>query len=306
MSVSGWFKPVGPSGFGYSSTAEDVTEGLDLRGRRILITGCNSGIGLETMRVLALRGATVIGTARTTAKATEAAATMTGTIEAVACELSDPPSVRACVTTVAAGAPLDAIVCNAGVMALPRHESRFGVEMHLLTNHVGHFLLVTGLLDRLAPHGRVVMLSSGAHHNPYEGGIAFDNLEGSRGYDQWKAYGQSKLANLLFSNELARRFAGTGKTSNAVHPGVIRTNLVRHMPGIAGFAMTLARPLLFKSIPEGAATQTWAATHPSLQGVSGEYFADCNTAPRSRYARDPELAARLWQATEAIVAGLPA
>ncbi len=231
MSLVALFKKKGPCGFGYGSTAEEVTAGLSLAGKTILVTGCNSGLGKETLRVLALRGARVLGTARTAAKAQEACAEV-GAAGATgfACELADPASVRACAEAVARdGARLDAIVCNAGIMALPRRETAHGVELQLFTNHIGHFILVTALLDRLADAGRVVMLSSAAHKSAPRVGIEFYDLAAERRYAPWRAYGQSKLANILFARELARRLAGTRKTANAVHPGVIRTNLGRHM-----------------------------------------------------------------------------
>lgn len=295
----------GPSGFGYGSTAEDVTEGLSLHGKTILVTGCNSGLGLETMRVLAKRGARVIGTARTEAKAKEAADRVGGTIVPVACELSEPASVRACVATVAALEwKLDAIVCNAGIMMLPTLQTAHGYELQFFTNHIGHFILVTGLLDRLTEDGRVVMLSSEGHKMAPKAGIELDNLDGSRGYNDLRMYGQSKLANLLFAKELSRRFTGTHRTANAVHPGVIDTNLTRHVGAVQRTAMKLAGPLLLKSVEEGAATQVFAATHPSLRDVSGEYLASSNVSKASKHAGDPELARKLWEASEKIAAAV--
>lgn len=306
MSLYELFTSKGPSGFGYGSTAEQVTEGLSLAGKTILVTGCNSGLGLEAVRVLALRGAKVIGTARTIEKAKEACASVTGQTVPVACELSDPASVRAAVAAITQGGHLlDAIICNAGIMALPKLEKGHGLELQFFTNHIGHFMLVTGLLDRLTETGRVVMLSSTAHRNAPREGIQFDNLDGAKGYGAWAAYGQSKLANLLFAKELARRFAGTKKTANGVHPGVIRTNLSRSMNPVARFAFGVFGPLAMKSVPQGAATEVFVATHPSLEGVSGKYFADCNvTTPRAD-ADDAALARRLWEESERIVAGLP-
>jgi WW domain-containing oxidoreductase len=305
MSLYSLLKPNGPSGFGYGSTAEEVTDGLSLRGKTMLVTGCNSGLGLETLRVLALRGARVLGTARTLDKARAACGAVTGETVPLACELADPRSVRACVEAVKGqGLWLDAIVCNAGIMALPKLQQAHGMELQLFTNHVGHFILVTGLLDRLADGGRVVMLSSRAHEMAPGEGIRFDDLSGQQGYQAWQAYGQSKMANLLFAKELSRRLAGTGKTANAVHPGVIKTNLGRHMNPVARVAFGLVGPLALKSVAQGAATQTYVATHPSLAGVTGQYFADCNVARPRRDAEDPALAARLWEVTEGIVAGL--
>lgn len=306
MSFVEFFKSKGPSGFGYGSTAEQVTQGLSLEGQTYLVTGCNSGLGLETLRVLALRGAQVVGTARTLEKAQQACASVTGRTVPLACELSEPASVRAAVAEVKArGLRLDGVIANAGIMALPKRETAFGVELQLFTNHVGHFLLVTGLLEQLTDTGRVVMLSSSAHGMAPKAGIEFDNLDGAKGYRDWTAYGQSKLANLLFAKELARRFAGTRRTANAVHPGVIATNLARHMNPVMTAAWSVAGPLFLKSIPQGAATQVFVATHPAVASVSGEYFADCNVAKARADANDAALAQKLWAVTEELVATLP-
>ena len=306
MSIYGLIAGTGPSGFGYASTAEQVTEGLRLAGKTILVTGCTSGLGLETLRVLTLRGAKVIGTARSIDKAEQACAAVGGDTVALACELSEPASVRACVEAViATGVQLDAIICNAGIMALPRLETKHGYELQFFTNHIGHFILVTGLLDRLGASGRVVMLSSDMHKRAPRAGIELDNLDGKQRYGAWRNYGQSKLANILFAKQLARRVAGTGRTANAVHPGVIATNLIRHMNPAASFLYATVGPLFLKSIPQGAATQVFVATHPSIAGVSGEYFADCNVAAARSDASDDVLAAKLWKASERIVAGLP-
>ena len=226
MSLVSLLKGKGENGFGYGSTAEEVTAGRDLSGKTVLLTGCNAGLGLETLRVLAVRGAHVIATARTADKASAAIeeAGAAGKATPLACELSEPSSVRACVASVRAlDRPLTAIICNAGIMALPRLKQKHGYELQFLTNHIGHFILVTGLLDRLADDGRVVMLSSEAHRSAPATGIELDNLSGAAGYRGWTAYGQSKLANLLFAAELGRRFAGSERTAYSVHPGVIKT-----------------------------------------------------------------------------------
>lgn len=305
MPIQTLFFGKGASGFGYGSTAEEVTAGLSLAGKNILVTGCNSGLGLETMRVLALRGAHVLGTARTEAKAREAGSSVTGSTSPFACELSEPSSVRACVESVKkSGVRLDAVICNAGIMALPKLEKLFGYEKQFFTNHIGHFMLVTGLLDALADEGRVVMLSSSAHTMAPKEGIQFDNLSGDRGYKPWTAYGQSKLANLLMAKELGRRFAGTKKTANAVHPGVIQTNLGRSMPGFQQFVFGLVGPLVLKSVGQGAATETYVAVHPDAAKINGEYFADCNVAKPRADADDRALAEKLWSESERIVAAL--
>lgn len=295
----------GASGFGYASTAEEVTEGLALRGKNVLITGVNSGLGQESARVLALRGARIFGAARTREKAAEACAAFGADAVPLACELSDPASVRACVAEVRErGEALDVLLCNAGIMALPKRELQHGQELQFLTNHVGHFLLVTGLLGQLTERARVVMLSSSAHGMAPPGGIQWDDLTLEKNYKPWVAYGQSKLANLLFARALARRFAGTSKTANAVHPGVIATNLGRHMGVVANALSGIASAVALKNVGEGAATQCYVASHPSLEGVSGEYFADCNLAKCSRYGRDDALAERLWTVTEELAAKL--
>ncbi|MGB8331249.1 MAG: SDR family oxidoreductase [Polyangiales bacterium] len=307
MSLLAMFKGNGPSGFGYGSTAEDVTQGLDLSGRTILLTGCNSGIGKETLRVLAKRGAHVIAAARTVDKAQDACSAVDGQTTPVACELSEPSSVQACAARVAEmGRPLDAIICNAGIMAPPRLEQKHGYELQFFTNHIGHFILVTALLDTLANQGRVVVLSSDAHKGAPREGIQFDNLSGERQYRPWASYGQSKLANLLFANHLAKRLAGSGKTANSLHPGVIHTNLARSMNPIAKLALSIGAPLLLKSIPEGAATTCYVAVHPSLDGVTGQYFADCNVSVSSAHGRDEAMAAKLWEVSEQIAAEVTA
>jgi NAD(P)-dependent dehydrogenase (short-subunit alcohol dehydrogenase family) len=302
MSLYAMLAHNGPSGFGYGSTAQDVVSALDLHGKTILLTGCNSGIGAEALRALAGRGATVIGAARSEDKARAACADAPGSVP-VACELSEPSSVRACVARVKEQpGPLAAIICNAGIMALPTLSVKHGLELQFLTNHVGHFLLVTGLLDKLALDGRVVVLSSDAHRAAPKGGIDFDNLAGERGYSGWQAYGRSKLANLLFAKQLARRFRGSKRVANAVHPGVIATNLDRHMSPLVGVGLALARPLALKTPAQGAATEVWAAVHPDAAGLSGEYLSHCNVAKARALALDEPLAEQLWTKTEQIIA----
>lgn len=306
MSLYERFAKNGPSGFGYGSTAEEVTAGLSLAGKTYLLTGCNSGLGFETMRVLAMRGARIVAAARTEAKASEATAKLQGDFVSVACELSSAPSVHACVEDVKSrGITLDGIICNAGIMALPKLEKAHGYELQFVTNHVGHFILVNGLLDRLGDDGRVVVLSSEAHRQAPRGGIDFDNLDGSKGYSSFGAYGRSKIANILFAKSLARRFRGTKRTANSVHPGVIDTNLARNMHRLVGVFYAVAAPIALKTIPQGAATQVYVATNPALDGVSGEYFSNCNVARPRRDGTDDDTAERLWNVTEEIVAKLP-
>ncbi|MFH1811326.1 MAG: SDR family oxidoreductase [Pseudomonadota bacterium] len=305
MSLVALFMGKGPNGFGNGSTAEEVTEGLDLSGKTYLLTGCNSGIGLESLRVLGLRGAHVIAAARTEDKA-RAALEQTGTAGTpVACELSEPASVRAAVEQVRAlRRPLDAILCNAGIMALPKRELQHGYEAQFFTNHIGHFILVTGLLDQLTSDGRVVMVSSSAHRTAPAQGIEFDNLDASKSYGAFRNYGQAKLANLLFARQLARRFQGSGRTAFAVHPGVIPTNLARHMNPVAAVGMAVVAPLFMKSAAQGAATQIYVATGSVDPSQSGSYFADCNPARPARQGQDDALAEKLWQVSEQIAASV--
>lgn len=301
MALIGWVLAKGASGFGYASTATHVTAGIDLKGKTYLVTGVRTGLGALTVSTLQSRGAYVIATARRVEDA--AAALKGGAGTPLSCELADPASVRACVVSIKAlGRKLDGIIANAGVMAIGSLETKLGLELQFLTNHVGHFILVTGLLDQLTEKGRVVMVSSDAHLGAPKVGIDFDNLDGSKGYKRWAFYGQSKLANLLFARALAKRLEGTGRTANAIHPGMIVTELGRHMNFAMRLGMAVSRPLVLKSIPEGAATQCYVATHPAAAGVNGEYWADCNLKKSSHNGRDLALAEKLWAKTEEIVA----
>lgn len=295
--------PVGP--FGKDSTAEEVTEGLDLTGRTALVTGANSGLGYETMRVLALRGAHVIGTARTLEKAQEACASIPtdrGRTTPLALELTDFPGVVAAAGQVQAmNAPLDMLICNAGVMEIPTLEQVYGLEKHFVTNHLGHFILTLQLLPQLraAPQGRVVMVASNqAIRSAPAAGIVLDNLSGERDYEPQKAYGQSKLANMLFARELARRLqnsgAGSTVTINAITPGVVMTNLGRYLPWYELLTARLFGWAFMKSLEAGAATQVYVATAPALDGVSGYIFRDCNPALVGGQSENDDLAARLW------------
>jgi NAD(P)-dependent dehydrogenase (short-subunit alcohol dehydrogenase family) len=289
--------------FDKNSSAEDASRGVDLSGKTALVTGVNSGIGFETMRVLALRGAHVIGTARTQAKAAEAARRIDGTVTPLECELEDPASIRACAAAVEAlGKPLDICIANAGIMALPKLERVNGIEKQFATNHLGHYLLIRSLQAQIeaARSARVVIVSSAAHVQAPAAGIEFDNLSGERDYRPWRAYGQSKLANILFAKTLATRLP-SGRTANALHPGVIATNLARHMnPLLAGVANAAMR-LFSKSVAQGAATSCYVATRPELSGITGQYFSDCALIEPSRLARDDALAQRLWETSAKLV-----
>jgi NAD(P)-dependent dehydrogenase (short-subunit alcohol dehydrogenase family) len=249
-----------------------------------------------------LRGAHVVGTARTLERGQEACASIEGKATPAVLELSDFDSVVACAESIRAlDVPVDALVCNAGVLQMQLQQVR-GLEMQFVVNHLGHFILVNRLLDRViaAQQGRVVVVGSMSHAQPPPGGIQFDNLSG-QGWER-QAYGHSKLANGLFSFELAKRLAGTRATSNSLHPGVVATNIMRNLNftppagganrggGGGGFS--------FEEPAQGAATSCYLASHPSLAGVTGLYFVDCNPAEQSALQKDPALAARLWQVSE--------
>lgn len=289
--------PRGP--FGVSSTAEEVTAGLDLSGRNVVITGCNSGLGYETMRVLAARGAHVIGTARTAEKAEKACASVTGKTTPMVLELGSYDSIHACTDAIGAlDMPLDVLMCNAGIMALPELRLINGLEAQFAVNHLGHFLFTTNLLPAVkkAENARIVILSSCAHFGAPETGIEFDNLDGSKSYAPWVAYGQSKLANGLFAAELSRRLAGTGITANSAHPGVIKTNLGRYMAPRKDDRKD--EDIYDKDTPQGAATQAYLAAHPAPASISGQYFVDCNPALASEHMYNEQMAARLWEVSE--------
>ena len=289
----------------------DVVAGIDLSGKRAIVTGAASGIGIETARALASAGAEVTIAARDMGRAAEVAADITTTTgnEAIlvsSLELNDRGSIDA----LAAGweGPLHILVNNAGVMALPELElTPEGWERQFATNHLGHFALTVGLHDALAAAGnaRIVSVSSRAH---LQSPVVFEDIHfSSRAYNPWLAYGQSKTANVLLAVEATRRWGGEGITANSLHPGAIaETNLSRHIdPETLERARTSGR-YNFKTSEQGAATSALVASSPLLEGIGGRYFDDCNEAvlqePGSEpsegvmpYALDPEAAERLWE-----------
>lgn len=276
------------SQFTRSSTAEEVTAGLNLAGKTAVVTGCNSGIGLETMRVLAMRGAHVIGTARTLDKGKEACSRIKGKTTPVALELTDFKSVAACADAIRAmNVDIDMLILNAGITLIDWQQVN-GIEKQFVVHHLGHFILTQRLLDRVtaAKQGRVVVVGSGNHRDAPEGGIQFDDLSGRTWYR--RAYAHSKLANGLFSLELSQRLRNTRATSNCLSPGPVQTNIRRDLPA-------RLTPANLKSPAQGAATVCYVATHPLVAGVSGEYFSDCNPASQGAYQTDRAMAAKLWQ-----------
>lgn len=294
--------PVGS--FDAESTAEEVTQGLDLSGKVALITGCNSGIGYETMRVLALRGAHVIGTGRTMEKAQKACDSVEGKTTPVALELSDFQSAVDCADRVKElGLPIDILILNAGVGSFGELELINGIERIFTINYLGHFVLVNRLLPLVqqAEHGRIVHVGSrqGYIAAPAQG-IDFDNLRGEKAFDAEQAYGRSKLANALFSLQLSKQLNPAQTTSNVIHPGFVKTNIARDAPTFIRVAFDLLGPFITKTPAQGAATQTYVATASALAGVSGAYFEDCNPVHIGgpNHVFDEDMAAKLWSVSE--------
>ncbi|SDZ19323.1 NAD(P)-dependent dehydrogenase, short-chain alcohol dehydrogenase family [Amycolatopsis xylanica] len=299
--------------FGYASTAAEVIEGIDLTGRRAIVTGGASGIGVETARALAGAGAEVTLAVRNLEAGNRVADEIGKGVLVAHLDLGDQASVAA--FTAAWDGPLDILVNNAGVMATPETRTPEGWELQFATNHLGHFTLAKGLHRALAAAdgARVVSVSSSAH---LRSGIVFDDIHfRDREYEAWSAYGQSKTANVLFAVEATRRWADDGITVNALMPGSIQTALQRHVDPeeiarLRAAAGSELRP--WKTTEQGAATSVLLATSPLLDGVGGKYFEDCNEAepnqpgsPRgvAAYALDPEAAERLWVVTEDMLAG---
>jgi NAD(P)-dependent dehydrogenase (short-subunit alcohol dehydrogenase family) len=301
------------TGFGFETTALEVVEGVDLSGRRAVVTGGASGIGVETVRALATAGAQVTIAARDLDAGQRVASsliTATGNkkISVAQLDLASQESVQAFARNW--DGPLHLLINNAGVMATPLTRTPEGWELQFATNHLGHFTLTRGLFNSLRAEGaRVVNVSSSAH---LMGEVVFDDIHfETREYERWEAYGQSKTANILFGIEAGRRWASEGITMNALMPGSIATNLQRHLTQdelqerirLSG-AATGRR---MKTPEQGAATTLVVATSPLLEGLSGRYFENCDEAlPNAggvlsgvaAYAQDAEAAAQLWKVSE--------
>ena len=313
------------SEFGFESTADDVLEGKDLSGRTALVTGGYSGLGQETARAMAAKGAHIILSGRDATKlsaAADAIAEQTGaTVDTLKCDLASLDSIRkAAAEANERFEKIDLLINNAGVMACDQAKTADGFEMQFGTNHVGHFLL-TNLLVPLLEKGerpRIVNLSSRGHHIAP---VDFDdpNFE-SREYDKWVSYGQSKTANVLFAVGLEKRLSDKGIHAYSLHPGGIMTNLGRHMSDqdMADLMERIRKnaeergetPEPFKTIPQGAATTCWAATAEELEGNGGLYCENCHVADQDdestgggvrSYAIDPDKADRLWSMSEEMV-----
>ena len=313
--------------FGATSTTDDVLAGIDLSGKRVLVTGVSAGLGVETARALAAHGAQVVGTARDLAKAERATSAIRapgtgGGLELVELDLASLESVRACADTlVAAGRPFDAVIANAGVMRTPFGHTADGFETQFGTNHLGHFVLVNRIASLIAPGGRLVNVASSGHRYA-DVDLDDPNFERTP-YDPMVAYGRSKTANILFAVEFDRRHRGRGMRASALHPGGIKTELGRHMDTddldklVATINAQLAAdgqpPFQWKTIPQGAATSVWSAFVAPAEHVGGRYCENCQVSeiteglispvsPGVRpYALDPEHAKALWAKSEAMV-----
>jgi NAD(P)-dependent dehydrogenase (short-subunit alcohol dehydrogenase family) len=294
--------------FTASSTADEVIAGADLSGKRAVVTGGASGIGIETARVLAGAGADVTIAVRNVEAGRRTADDIHeingAKIQVAALDLSSPASVRA--FTSSWEGPLHILVNNAGVMAPPLTRTPEGWELQFATNHLGHFALATGLHSALAAAdgARIASVASSGHlFSP----VVFEDIHfNDREYQPWLGYGQSKTANILFAVEAHRRWAGEGITVNALHPGSIATNLQRHVPQEELDRMReQVRGSTFRKTPaQGAATSILVVTSPELEGVGGQYFEDCAVAAPNQpgefrgvgaHALDPEAAERLWE-----------
>jgi NAD(P)-dependent dehydrogenase (short-subunit alcohol dehydrogenase family) len=294
--------------FGATSTAAEVIAGIDLNGRRAIVTGASSGIGVETVRALAGAGAEVTLAVRDVDAGQRVAKEIAGNTDVRQLDLADQTSVRA----FAAGwrGPLHILVNNAGIMRTPELRTPQGWELQFATNHLGHFAFSLGLHPALAAAGgaRVVSLSSRGHQ---DAPVDLDDPHFERRpYDPGIAYGQSKTANVLFAVEAATRWLPDGIAVNAVHPGPIWTNLMRHMDE-ADLERVRGMGYTFKTPEQGAATSVLVATSPLLDGVTGRYFEDCNEAKPhlsgqlsgvAAHALDPAAAARLWQLSLRLIA----
>ena len=316
---------------GATSTTDNVLSGVDLHGKRILVSGVSAGLGVETARALAARGASVIGTARDLEKARQAttearrgAEAAGGRIDLISLDLASLESVRACADKLQEdGKPIDVIIANAGVMATPFGKTADGFETQFGTNHLGHFVLVNRLVSLIPAGGRVISLASSGHR--YADVDLDDPGFEHTPYDPFVAYGRAKTANILFAVAFDQRHRTRGVRAAAVHPGGIQTELNRHMdPGQmtklldtinSQLASEGKGPFQFKTIPQGAATSVWAAVVASAEEIGGRYCENCHVShavaddvvitPISegvrRYALDTANAEALWRKSEEMV-----
>jgi NAD(P)-dependent dehydrogenase (short-subunit alcohol dehydrogenase family) len=315
------------SAFGFETTALEVVKGHDLSGYEVIVTGGASGLGTETVKALASVGARVTLAARDVTKAQAVADELmkslnVKTIEVEQLDLTSIKNINAFVQRyLAKDRPLNILINNAGIMACPEGKTADGFELQIGTNHFGHFALFKGLIPALKAgkaksrkNSRVVSVGSLAHVRQ---AVDCNDLHWkTRDYDKWLAYAQSKTANSLFSVELTRRYQSEGIVSNSLHPGVIQTNLGRHMDE-ADLEMMKGRPYKFKTVPQGASTQVWAAISAEFENIGGLYLNDTqigqlgtleevgqNQSGYLAHAVDPEAATKLWDLTEKEIAAV--
>lgn len=315
--------------FGATSTTDDVLAGVDLSGKRILITGVSAGLGVETARALVAHGASVVGAARNLKKAEEATAPVRaaiaegkGTFELIELDLASFASIRAATDKlVADNRTFDVVIANAGVMAAPFGHTTDGFETQFGTNHLGHFLFVNRIAGLIAPGGRLVNVASSGHRFA-DVDLDDPNFEHTP-YDPWVAYGHSKTANILFAVEFDRRHKARGVRATALHPGGINTELGRHV-GLDTLKAMIERinadlaaegkpPYKWKTIPQGAATSVWAGLVADADEVGGRYCENCHVSEVTdglinpvaegvrSYAIDPDRARALWAKSEELV-----
>lgn len=299
------------SGFSLSSTAEEVTHGIDGSGLTAIVTGTTHGIGIETARVLALRGVHVIMGVRNINAGKIVREEILkeipkAKVDVMELDLSSMASVRKFASGFNSSAlPLNILINNAGICAPPFTLSKDNIELQFATNHLGHFLLTDLLLDTMKKtateskkEGRIINVSSDGHGYTYDEGILFDKINDESSYQRWRAYGQSKLANILHANELARNFKeeGVGITANSLHPGCIGTNIVSREVGqtMPPDLRKMLGKIVVKTIQQGASTTCYVALNPKVKGISGKFFVDSNVAEPSSQANDTDLAKKLW------------
>jgi NAD(P)-dependent dehydrogenase (short-subunit alcohol dehydrogenase family) len=319
------------STFGATSTTEDVLAGINLAGKRFLVTGVSAGLGVETARSLAAHGAQVVGAARDLKKAAAATAEVRkdadangGSFELVELDLASLKSVRACADgLVKKGEPFDVVIANAGVMATPFGHTSDGFETQFGTNHLGHFVLINRIASLIKDGGRLINLSSSGHRFS---NVDLDDPNFERTpYEPFVAYGRSKTANILFAVAFDKRHRSRGVRAAAVHPGGIRTELARHMDPsqlqalVDRITQEAAKegkgPFEWKTVPQGAATSVWAAVIAPTDEIGGQYCENCHVGkivPDNvtitaisegvrGYALDPNNAEALWKKSEEMV-----
>jgi len=276
---------------------------MRLQGKTAIVTGANSGMGMATVRALSDMGARVIMLCRSEKRGRKALERLNSEkprdLDLILCDLGDYDSVRSFVSKVRESySRIDILVNNAGFISLDRQETKEGLERQFGINHIGHFLLTTSLLDLMGEGSRIVVVASGAHKT---GKIHFDDINLHRGFNVIKAYSQSKLANVLFTRELARRVKDKGITVNCCHPGAVATNIgIDRETGFGKTVTGLLKPF-FQTPEQGAGTAVFLATDDSVADVSGEYFYKCKIAKSSKRSKDMELAKELFEFSERLI-----